>query len=121
MSGVPQNVAEVVKQLTELSLQLAEATTQINEADVAAVNARETAKLAEAKAFLAAEGSVEARKSKAVVETHQVRLAAEVADAGVRGLQRTIRSLQTRIDVGRTFGATLRSEMNLAGTGAFGS
>lgn len=121
MKGVPQNPNEVVLHLTELSRQLADATEQINEADIAAVNARETAKLAEAKAFLAAEGSVEARKSKAVVQTHEARLAAEVADAGVRGLQRTIRTLQTRIDVGRTFGATLRSEMNLAGSGVNGA
>ncbi|MBF6254451.1 hypothetical protein IU414_06385 [Nocardia farcinica] len=119
--SVPQNPNEVVVHLTELSRQLADATTQINEADIAAVNAREAAKLAEAKAFLAAEGSVDARKSQAVVQTHDLRLAAEVAEATVRGLQRTIRTLQTRIDVGRTFGATLRSEMALGGTGVHGA
>lgn len=121
MSNVPQNPNEVVVQLAKLARQLDETTQQLNEADVAAVNAREKAKLAEAKAFLAAEGSVEARKNKAIIETHKLRLEAEVAEAGVRGLQRTIRTLQTRIDVGRTYGATLRSEMNLAGSGVHGA
>ncbi|WP_305781534.1 hypothetical protein, partial [Nocardia nova] len=112
---------EVVKQLGKLSKQLDEATQQLNDADVAAVNAKETAKLAEAKAFLAAEGSVDARKNQAIVETHEVRLAAEVADAQVRGLMRTIRTLQSRIDVGRTYGATLRSEIALSGAGVHGA
>ncbi|WP_328439176.1 hypothetical protein [Nocardia puris] len=119
--SVPQNANEVVLALAKLARQLDEATRALNEADVAAVNAREAAKLAEAKAFLAAEGSVEARKNTALVETHEVRLAAEVAEAGVRGLQRTIRTLQTRIDVGRTYGATIRSEIALSGAGVHGS
>lgn len=119
--SVPQNTNEVVKQLSKLARQLDETTQQLNTADIDAVNARETAKLAEAKAFLAAQGSVDARKSQAVIETHEVRLAAEVADAGVRGLQRTIRTLQTRIDVGRTYGATLRSEIALSGSGVHGA
>jgi hypothetical protein len=119
--SVPQNPNEVVKQLSKLARQLDEATQQLNEADVAAVNAREAAKLAEAKAFLAAQGPVDHRKAKAIEETHEVRLAAEVAEAGVRGLQRTIRTLQTRIDVGRTYGATIRSEIALSGSGVHGA
>ena len=117
MSGIPQNPNEVVLHLAELSRQLDETTKQLNQADVDAVNARETAKLAEAKAFLAAEGPVDHRKAKAVEQTHEERLAAEVAEAMVRGLQRTSRTLQTRIDVGRTFSATVRSEISLAGYG----
>lgn len=120
MSAVPQNSNEVVVHLGSLSRQLDETTQQLNEADVAAVNSRETAKLAEAKAFLAAEGSVDARKNQAIVQTHDVRLAADVADALVRGLIRTVRTLQSRIDVGRTYGATLRSEIALSGSGAHG-
>lgn len=120
MSPVPQNSNDVVKQLGALSRQLDEVTQQLNEADVAAVNARETAKLAEAQAFLAAEGSMDMRKNQAIVETHEVRLAADVADALVRGLMRTVRTLQSRIDVGRTYGATLRSEIALSGSGGHG-
>ncbi|MCM6776248.1 hypothetical protein NDR87_18860 [Nocardia sp. CDC159] len=121
MSAVPQNANDVVLQLSRLSRELDERTKDLNEADVAAVNAREAAKLAEAQEFLKAEGSVDARKCKAIVATPELRLAAEVAEAGVRGLQRTIRTLQTRIDVGRTYGATIRSEAALAGSGVHGA
>ncbi|MFF0546915.1 hypothetical protein ACFYTF_29170 [Nocardia thailandica] len=119
--SVPHTPNEVVLQLTELSRQLAEATVALNKADDDAVQAREAAKLAEAKAFLSAEGSVDARKAQAIEATHEVRLAAEVADALVRGHQRTVRTLQTRIDVGRTLSATVRSEISLAGSGVYGS
>lgn len=119
--GVPANPNEVVLQLSELSRQLDKTTQELNEADIAAVRAAEEAKLAEAKAFLAAEGPIEARKRIAIEKTHAVRLAAEVAEAEVRGLQRTVRTLQTRIDVGRTYGATIRSEITLAGSGVHGS
>lgn len=118
---MPQNANEVVLQLAKLARQLDEATQTLNEADVAAVNAAEQAKVAEAKAFLAAEGPIEVRKRKAIVETSEIRLAADVAEAGVRGLQRTVRTLQVRIDVGRTYGATIRSEIALAGSGVHGA
>lgn len=119
--SVPQNTNEVVKHLLALSRQLDETTQELNDADVAAVHARETAKLCESQAFLAAEGPMDIRKHSAIVETHPQRLAAEVADAQVRGLMRTVRTLQSRIDVGRTYGATLRSEISLAGSGVHGS
>ncbi|MFC4124890.1 hypothetical protein [Nocardia rhizosphaerae] len=119
--NAPATPNEAVLHLAELARQLDQVTRELNEADVAAVNARETAKLAEAQAFLRAEGSVDARKAMAVNATHEVRLAAEVADALVRGLQRTSRTLQTRIDVGRTFSATVRSEIGLAGSGVHGA
>ncbi|WP_280475456.1 hypothetical protein [Nocardia asiatica] len=120
-NNAPATPNEVVLHLAELARELEEVTRQLNEADEAAVNAREAAKLAEAQAFLAAEGSVEARKNQAIVKTHEQRLAAEVADALVRGLMRTSRTLQARIDVGRTYGATIRSEITLAGSGVHGA
>lgn len=118
---VPTNPNEVVLQLAKLARLLDETTKELNEADIAAVKAVEAAKLAEAKAFLSALGPIEARKRIAIEETHEIRLAAEVAEAEVRGLQRNLRTLQTRIDVGRTYGATLRSEISLAGTGVHGA
>ena len=90
---------------------------QLNTADVEATELAEDAKLAEAKAFVAAEGSVDMRKNKAIIETHDIRLAARVAEALVRGHQRTVRTLQSRIDVGRSHGATVRAETQMAGVG----
>lgn len=119
--SVPQNSNEVVKHLGALSRQLDETTQALNDADIESVHAREAAKLAESQAFLTSEGAMDMRKHRAIVATHEVRLTAEVAAATVRGLVRTVHTLQSRIDVGRTYGATLRSEIGLAGTGAHGS
>lgn len=115
--SVPQNANEVVMQLLALSRELAEVTDKLNEADLEAVNLREDAKLIESKAFLTADGAMDMRKHTAIVESHHERLAAETAEAVVRGLQRSVRTLQSRIDVGRTFGATIRAEVQLAGVG----
>jgi hypothetical protein len=121
VSEVPQNANDVVLHLLTLSRQLDQTTSELNTADTAAVYAREDAKLAESTAFLSADGPMDIRKHTSIVATHEVRLAAEVADAMVRGLQRTVRSLQSRIDVGRTYGATIRSEIQLAGSGVHGA
>jgi len=62
-------------------------------------------------------GSVDARKHTAVIETHTQRLAADVADAAVRHLRRRIDAVKTRIDVGRSYGAAIRAELNLSQAG----
>lgn len=121
MNDVPLTSNDVVRELAGLARELNRATQDLNEADVLAVNARETAKLAEAKAFLSAQGPVDHRKAQAIVATTEQRLAADVADALVRGMQRTVRTLQTRIDVGRTYGATIRAEIQLSGSGVHGA
>ncbi|MFC9768917.1 hypothetical protein [Rhodococcus jostii] len=105
----------VAQHLLTLSRQLDEVTTALNAKDLEATELAEEAKVAEAKAFVRAEGSVDLRKNLAIIDTHQVRLAAKVAEATVRGLIRTVRTLQSRIDVGRSHGATVRAETQLAG------
>lgn len=107
----------VAMHLLELSRELAAMTGRLNDLDVKATGLAEDAKLAEAKAFVAAEGSVDFRKSTAVIGTHTIRLKARLAEAEVRGMQRTLRTLERRIDVGRTHGATVRAEIAMAGRG----
>ncbi|MDG3012174.1 hypothetical protein G4X40_18700 [Rhodococcus sp. D2-41] len=107
----------VARHLLALSRELEKVTQQLNEEDIRATELAEDAKLAEAKAFVRVSGSVDFRKSQAVIETHDIRLAARVSEATVRGLQRTVRTLQSRIDVGRSHGATVRAEVQLAGRG----
>ncbi|ASN72020.1 hypothetical protein 7S2_27 [uncultured Caudovirales phage] len=115
--SAPQNANEVALNLAKLSRELEEVKEALNSADMEAVNLREDAKLAEAKAFLSAEGAMDFRKQTAIVKTHVERLAAEVAEAKVRGLTRSMRTLQSRIDVGRSIGAGVRAEASLAGYG----
>lgn len=120
MSKIPQNPNDVVLHLAELSRQLDDVTKRLNEADVDAEIKAEDAKVAEAKAFIAASGAMDLRKMVAIVETNEVRLGARVAEAMVRGLQRESRTLHARIDVGRTMSATVRSEIDLTRSGAHG-
>lgn len=113
MSG-PLTSTDVATQLAKLSRQLDELVHAIGAAEVDAVNAREDHTLAHAKAFLRAEGPMDVRKQLAIESTHDERLAAELAEATVRGLRRQIESTRIRIDVGRSVGAALRAEVGLA-------
>lgn len=111
----PLTSNDVALQLARLSRQLDELVRQVGEAEVHAVNAREDFTLAHSQAFLRAEGPMDVRKHLAIEATHVQRLAAELAEATVRGLRRQIDSTRVRIDVGRSVGAAVRSEMGLAG------
>lgn len=109
-AGVSEHLAALGRELDRLIKQIAEAET-------AAVNAREDFTLAHAQAFLRAEGAMDVRKYTAIEATHVQRIAAELAEAEVRGLRRSIESVRVRIDVGRSVGAAMRAEVSLAGSG----
>lgn len=114
MTG-PQNTNEVAMHLASLGRDLAATVKTLDGAEREAVNRREDYTLANARAFLAAEGSVDFRKNTALVQTHAERLAAETADVVVRGIRRQLDAIKVRIDIGRSVGAALRTEINLAG------
>lgn len=114
MSG-PLTSSDIASHLASLSRQLDSLVREIGQAEVAAVNAREDHTLALSRAFLTATGPMDIRKHTSIVETHAPRLAAELAEATVRGLRRQIDSVRVRIDVGRSVGAATRAEMGLAG------
>jgi hypothetical protein len=103
----------VAANLSQLARDLAAITDGLAELERRAVENREDFTLAFSKAFLSATGPVEQRKHKAVVETHAERLSAETAEALVRGRRAQISSLKVRIDVGRSVGAVVRSEIDL--------
>jgi hypothetical protein len=111
----PLTSNSVALQLARLALQLDELVKEIGQAETAAVNAREDFTLALSKAFLRAEGPMDVRKHLSIEATHIERLAAETAEAVVRGLRRQIDTVRVRIDVGRSVGAAVRSEISLAG------
>lgn len=105
----------VAKQLAELGRELDRAVASLEAAEIEAVNLREDYTLAQSQAFLRAEGAMDFRKHKAIEATHSERLAAETAEAVVRGLRRQIDSIKTRIDIGRSVGVALRAEIDLSG------
>ena len=106
---------DVALQLAQLARDLDRLIRELGDAEREAVNAREDLTLAHAKAFLSAEGPMDIRKHLAIEATHQARLDAELAEAKVRGLKRSVDSVKVRIDVGRSVGAVVRSEAALAG------
>lgn len=111
----PANPTQVAQQLAALARDLDVTVQQLEVADRDAVEKRAGADLAFSRAFVAAVGSVDLRKHLAQIETHQLRMDADVADALVRHLRRRVDALKTRIDVGRSFGAALRAEISLTG------
>lgn len=107
----------VAKQLARLAHQLDDLVAAIDDAEKRAVNSREDYTMAYAKAFLTSEGSMEIRKHLATEQTHDTRIAAELAEQLVKGVRRSIDTVRIRIDVGRSLGAALRAEAGLAGSG----
>jgi len=113
----PATPNEVALQLARLAGELGDVVRMLEFADREATEKRAAADLAFSRAFLVAAGSVDARKHTAVVDTHQQRLDADVAEAAVRHLRRRIDAVKTRIDVGRSYGAAIRAELNLTQAG----
>lgn len=104
----------VVTNLLELARELAKLSAGLDELEADVVNKREDYTRALARAELSAEGdTVGERHAKALLATGDERLAAELAEALVRGRKRQLDSLKVRIDVGRSAAAALRAEMDL--------
>ncbi len=104
---------EAVKNLGNISRDIDVAADQLRDADRKSVDASEAFTMAYNKAFVAAEGSVEMRKSLATLATHTERYTAAVAEANVRDWRNRIRVMERRIDVGRSMVGVLRAESNL--------
>lgn len=115
--SAPQTASEVAHHLLELSRELDKQTRALAELDRIAVGRRGTYEMVFARAFLDAEGSVDARKQTTRIACQDVWLDAELADAEVRAAKSAIRALETRIDVGRSYGTALRSEIALGSMG----
>jgi hypothetical protein len=107
----PATANEVVRNLAELTRELRDRTSAYRTAEHDAALKRQAANMAESRAFLSADGAMEFRKHTARVAADRAEGEALVAEALVRILKAEIRSIETRIDVGRTFGATVRAEL----------
>src|SRR5690625_5499493 len=95
----PMNAAEIIRILGQLSLDLWHCIESLEAADLDATEKKHAADLAYSKAFLAANGPIDVRKHTALVETEELRFAADVADALVRNLVRRMKGLERRVEV----------------------
>lgn len=103
----------VAQHLGDLALELDRLVKAIGEEDQIATVQREQYLRAYAKVWRDTTGSVEFRKQTAMSFTAEERMAAEMADCTVRDLRRKIDALRVRIDVGRSYGAAVRAEVEL--------
>ncbi len=117
----PATANEVVLALAALTRELRDQVAALDHQERAAATLRHDADMAESRAFLAAEGSMELRKHAARVAADREEGEALVAEAMVRIIRARIRAIDTRIDVGRTYGATIRAEVSLQGYGVDGA
>lgn len=113
----PINSNQVAQQLLDLARQLDAAVKELSRVDEQSVAARRDFEVAFAHAFITAEGSMDMKKQRAVLATADKKYAAELADQRVRSQREAIRAIGTRIEVGRSYGAAIRSEVGLAGMG----
>lgn len=105
---------EAMSHLLSLGRALDANTDAIESAERDAVEARHTADLSEAKAYLAASGSVELRKREAFIACERLLHDAEIAEAVVRHLKRRSAAIGQRVDIGRSALSTIRAEVALA-------
>lgn len=97
--------------LAQLSRELDAAQRDLAQAEIDVVRSKHRADLAEAKAFVDTDGSVEIRKRKAFLDSEQHRLDAEVADAGVKAARSRMATLRSQVEIGRTLVSSARAEM----------
>lgn len=112
----PATANEVVANLRALTQELREKVSAYRTAELDAAMKRHGANMIEARAFLSADGAVEFRKNTARVAADRAEGDALVAEALVRILKAEIRSIEDRIGVGRTYGATVRAELSTLGS-----
>lgn len=93
-------VDAVARQLGELGKELSGVVQALESQDMAATLARLRYEAAYSRAFLAADGAMDVRKHAATVATLDDREAAEVLESGVRSMQRRLKEIGTRIDIG---------------------
>jgi hypothetical protein len=113
--SAPQTANDVYLHLAQLGRDLDANVAALESAELDAVAKRHDADTAEAKAFLSADGAVDSRKRQALLNCERLIREADVAEAVVRHLKRRGKAIETRIDVGRSFGANMRAEAALAG------
>ncbi|HEX5347892.1 MAG TPA: hypothetical protein VFW64_12460 [Pseudonocardiaceae bacterium] len=107
----PATAGDVVRNLSALTEELRVKVAAFRAAEKDAAEKRHAADMIESRAFLAADGPMDVRRHTARVAADQAEQDALVAEALVRVLRAEIRAVETRIEVGRTYGATVRAEL----------
>lgn len=114
-SSAPASPLAVIQTLGLLTGALDRAVKALREAELDVATKRHEADVNEARLYLRATGPVKEREAHAVVGNETKEGQALVAEAIVRILRQEIGALKVRIDVGRSYGATVRAELQTLG------
>lgn len=109
---------EVVLALSKLGAELDATVTALKQAELDAANKRCEADQAESRAFVSADGSMDLRKHLARLAAGKQEQEASVAEAVCRYLKTRIRAIETRVEIGRSYGAAVRAELQTLGYSA---
>lgn len=115
MQAPPSTPVEVVQRLAQLVDELKGQVRELERFESIAVTSRHAAEIAEAKGFLRAEGAEQARRRQAILAAEAERLEADTAEAMLRLCKARIKAIETEIEVGRTYAATVRAELGTLG------
>lgn len=115
--STPQTATDVAAGLAAIARQLDQAVKDLRTLDEESARSRSRFEVSFARAFLSAEGPMDIKKQTAVLATADQKLDAEIADSRLRAQRSLIDALKVRIDVGRSMGTAIRSEIALANSG----
>jgi hypothetical protein len=101
---------DIVLRLAELSRLLDAATVEVAVLDEEAVRAKQAHEVASARAYLTAEGSIDARKATAVLQAADLSLASDLAAAKHRACRERINTLRSQLSIGQTLSAAVRTQ-----------
>jgi len=102
--------AAIVHTLSQIGRELDIKADEVADLDEAHVRLNAAYKTAFARAFMGAQGSVDARKYTAELETEDLALEVALAEQVLRAGRESIKVLRDRLEIGRSLGAVMRLE-----------
>ncbi|WHT20977.1 hypothetical protein N8J89_07900 [Crossiella sp. CA-258035] len=108
---------QVIARLSSLSRMLDVATEEYARLDEEWVRAKQAHQVGYARAFLRADGAMEARKQIAVLAVEGQWFAMEIAEQKVRAVRERIRTIRDQIEVGRSLNSAVRAEWTAGAVG----
>jgi hypothetical protein len=100
----------IVQTLSEIGKKLDAKADEVEQLDADWVRLKAAYRVAFARAFMGATGSVDVRKYTAEIETADLSLEVELADQVLRAAKESLKVLRDRLEIGRSLGAVMRLE-----------
>lgn len=113
--SAPATANEVVQHLAALTRDLQRLTDEYSQAETELTDLRCDADELEAVAYMQAGGTIPEKERAALLVAKDAERKAAKVESHIRRLKRQMATVERRIDVGRTYGATVRAELKTLG------